>query len=100
MDLWGFTLLFDKIVNGPDMSSTAFIEPLPIIDFVNQLLNRDISSRPLSDADRVKVRFCSFPLFLNYCVSEFLMNYVIKFSQYVNSFPCCLFLCQIYFYFV
>lgn len=64
MDLWGFMLLFDKILNGPDMSSTAFIEPLPIIDFVNQLLNRDISSRPLSDADRVKVRFRSFPLVL------------------------------------
>ena len=41
-----------------DMSSTAFIEPLPVIDFVNQLLNRDVSARPLSDADRVKVRFC------------------------------------------
>ncbi|MBA0773782.1 hypothetical protein Gotri_009035 [Gossypium trilobum] len=39
-----------------DMSSTAFIEPLPVIDFVTQLLNRDVS-RPLSDADRVKVRF-------------------------------------------
>ena len=38
-----------------DMSSTAFIEPLPVIDFVTQLLNRDMSSRPLSDADRVKV---------------------------------------------
>lgn len=38
-----------------DMSSTAFIEPLPVIDFVAQLLNRDVSARPLSDADRVKV---------------------------------------------
>ncbi|KAL5647749.1 hypothetical protein ACJX0J_042104, partial [Zea mays] len=37
-----------------DMSSTAFIEPLPVIDFVAQLLNRDISVRPLSDSDRVK----------------------------------------------
>lgn len=46
------------------MSSTAFIEPLPVIDFVTQLLNRDVSARPLSDADRVKVRssiyFCVF----------------------------------------
>lgn len=42
------------------MSSTAFIEPLPVIDFVNQLLNRDVSSRPLSDADRVKVRSVYF----------------------------------------
>ncbi|GAV70787.1 PAZ domain-containing protein/Piwi domain-containing protein/DUF1785 domain-containing protein/Gly-rich_Ago1 domain-containing protein [Cephalotus follicularis] len=39
-----------------DMSSTAFIEPLPVIEFVNQLLNRDVSSRPLSDADRVKIK--------------------------------------------
>lgn len=54
-----------------DMSSTAFIEPLPVIDFVTQLLNRDVSSRPLSDADRVKVcphffvqfEFCKLLLF-------------------------------------
>ncbi|KAK4479261.1 hypothetical protein RD792_014772 [Penstemon davidsonii] len=39
-----------------DMSSTAFIEPLPVIDFVCQLLNRDVSSRPLSDSDRVKIK--------------------------------------------
>ncbi|PIA26674.1 hypothetical protein AQUCO_09100081v1 [Aquilegia coerulea] len=39
-----------------DMSSTAFIEPLPVIDFVTQLLNRDVISRPLSDADRVKIK--------------------------------------------
>lgn len=53
------------------MSSTAFIEPLPVIDFVTQLLTRDVSSRPLSDADRVKVcphffvqfEFCMLLLF-------------------------------------
>ncbi|KAJ7970200.1 Protein argonaute [Quillaja saponaria] len=39
-----------------DMSSTAFIEPLPVIDFVTQLLNKDVSSRPLSDADRIKIK--------------------------------------------
>ncbi|KAJ6672756.1 EUKARYOTIC TRANSLATION INITIATION FACTOR 2C [Salix viminalis] len=39
-----------------DMSSTAFIEPLPVIDFVTQLLTRDVSSRPLSDSDRVKIK--------------------------------------------
>lgn len=39
------------------MSSTAFIEPLPVIEFVAQLLNREVSARPLSDADRVKVRY-------------------------------------------
>ncbi|KAM0945217.1 hypothetical protein DsansV1_C10g0100351 [Dioscorea sansibarensis] len=39
-----------------DMSSTAFIEPLPVIEFVAQLLNRDVSARPLSDSDRVKIK--------------------------------------------
>ncbi|CAK9164365.1 unnamed protein product [Ilex paraguariensis] len=39
-----------------DMSSTAFIEPLPVIDFVTQLLKGDVSSRPLSDAERVKIK--------------------------------------------
>ncbi|XP_010940262.1 protein argonaute 1A [Elaeis guineensis] len=39
-----------------DMSSTAFIEPLPVIDFIAQLLNRDVQARPLSDADRVKIK--------------------------------------------
>lgn len=38
-----------------DMSSTAFIEPLPVIEFVAQVLGKDVSSRPLSDSDRVKV---------------------------------------------
>ncbi|KAF7124999.1 hypothetical protein RHSIM_Rhsim12G0136400 [Rhododendron simsii] len=39
-----------------DMSSTAFIEPLPVIEFVTRLLNREVSTRPLSDADRVKIK--------------------------------------------
>ncbi|KAL3618099.1 argonaute 1B [Castilleja foliolosa] len=39
-----------------DMSSTAFIEALPVIEFVSQLLSRDISARPLSDSDRVKIK--------------------------------------------
>ncbi|KAF6166948.1 hypothetical protein GIB67_030641 [Kingdonia uniflora] len=39
-----------------DMASTAFIEPLPVIEFVAQVLGRDILSRPLSDADYVKVK--------------------------------------------
>ncbi|KAL5975230.1 hypothetical protein ACLOJK_031909 [Asimina triloba] len=39
-----------------DMSSTAFIEPLPVIEFVAQILGKDVSSRPLSDSDRVKVK--------------------------------------------
>ncbi|KAG0487287.1 hypothetical protein HPP92_009382 [Vanilla planifolia] len=37
-----------------DMSSAAFIEPLPVIEFVAQLLGKDVLSRPLSDADHVK----------------------------------------------
>lgn len=40
-----------------DMSSTAFIEPLPVVEFVAQVLGKDVSLRPLSDADRVKVEF-------------------------------------------
>jgi eukaryotic translation initiation factor 2C len=50
-------LLTNLIFYSADMSSTAFIEPLPVIDFVTQLLKRHVSAQPLSDADRVKVRF-------------------------------------------
>ncbi|KAH7681813.1 eukaryotic translation initiation factor 2C protein [Dioscorea alata] len=39
-----------------DMSSTAFIEPLPVIEFVAQILGKDVLSRPLSDANRIKVK--------------------------------------------
>ncbi|KAJ6827225.1 putative protein argonaute PNH1 [Iris pallida] len=39
-----------------DMSSTAFIEPLPVIEFVAQILGKDVLSRPLSDSDRVKIK--------------------------------------------
>jgi hypothetical protein len=38
-----------------DMASAAFIEPLPVVEFVGQLLGKDVLSRPLSDADRIKV---------------------------------------------
>lgn len=37
------------------MSSKAFIEPLPVIEFVAQILGKDVHLKPLSDADRVKV---------------------------------------------
>ena len=37
------------------MASAAFIEALPVIEFVAQLLGKDAISRPLSDSDRVKV---------------------------------------------
>ncbi|XP_057959828.1 protein argonaute 10-like isoform X1 [Malania oleifera] len=39
-----------------DMSSAAFIEPLPVIEFVAQLLGKDVLSRPLSDSDRIKIK--------------------------------------------
>jgi eukaryotic translation initiation factor 2C len=39
-----------------DMSSTAFIEPLPVIEFVAQILGKDVISRPLSDANRIKIK--------------------------------------------
>ncbi|XP_043717889.1 protein argonaute 10-like [Telopea speciosissima] len=39
-----------------DMSSAAFIEPLPVIEFVAKLLGKDVLSRTLSDSDRVKIK--------------------------------------------
>ncbi|XP_047058856.1 protein argonaute 1D-like [Lolium rigidum] len=39
-----------------DMSATSFFEPIPVIDFVGQLLNTDFHSRSLSDAERVKIK--------------------------------------------
>lgn len=39
-----------------DMSSTAFIEPLPVIEFIAKVLNKDVVTRPLSDADRIKIK--------------------------------------------
>ncbi|XP_024967443.1 protein argonaute 10 isoform X2 [Cynara cardunculus var. scolymus] len=39
-----------------DMASAAFIEALPVIDFVAQLLGKDVLSRPLSDSDHVKIK--------------------------------------------
>ncbi|KAJ4722546.1 Argonaute family protein [Melia azedarach] len=39
-----------------DMASAAFIEPLPVIEFVAQLLGKDVLSRTLSDSDRVKIK--------------------------------------------
>ncbi|KAJ4708350.1 Protein argonaute like [Melia azedarach] len=39
-----------------DMSTTAFIEPLPVVEFVAKILDKDVHSRSLSEADRVKVK--------------------------------------------
>lgn len=41
--------------DGSDMSASAFIEALPVVEFVAQILGKDVRSRPLSDADSVKV---------------------------------------------
>ena len=45
------------------MSSAAFIEPLPVVEFVAQLLGKDVMSRHLSDSDRIKVLFQFYILF-------------------------------------
>ncbi|KAG9132726.1 hypothetical protein Leryth_014011 [Lithospermum erythrorhizon] len=39
-----------------DMASAAFIEALPVIEFVAQLLGKDVLMRPLSDANRIKIK--------------------------------------------
>ncbi|KAL7251682.1 hypothetical protein ACSBR1_013521 [Camellia fascicularis] len=39
-----------------DMASAAFIEALPVIEFVAQLLGKDVISRTLPDSDRVKIK--------------------------------------------
>ncbi|KAJ1431555.1 Ribonuclease H-like superfamily [Sesbania bispinosa] len=39
-----------------DMASATFIEPLPVVEFVGQLLGKDVLSRQLSDADRIKIK--------------------------------------------
>ncbi|KAF5176317.1 argonaute like [Thalictrum thalictroides] len=39
-----------------DMSSAVFIEPLPVIEYIAQLLGKDVFSRILSDSDRVKIK--------------------------------------------
>jgi eukaryotic translation initiation factor 2C len=37
-----------------DMSSTVFIEPKPVLEFIQDLLHKDLT-RSLTDSDRVKV---------------------------------------------
>ncbi|KAL5729468.1 Protein argonaute PNH1 [Ranunculus cassubicifolius] len=39
-----------------DISSATFMEPLPVIEFVAQILGKDVLTRPLSDSDRIKVK--------------------------------------------
>lgn len=59
------------------MSSAAFIEALPVIEFVGQLLGKDVLSRPLSDSDRVKVLSLSGNVG---CFSSILLHLIIRFS--------------------
>lgn len=63
------------------MSSTAFIEPLPVIEFVAQLLNRDVSARPLSDSDRVKVGFICLSQECSKCFLYFLSPEMVHLDQ-------------------
>jgi hypothetical protein len=67
------------LIHLTDMASAAFIEPLPVVEFVGQLLGKDVLSRPLSDADRIKVHSdmegtCEVHL-LCYQYWSFLKNY-------------------------
>ncbi|XP_020104416.1 protein argonaute 10-like isoform X2 [Ananas comosus] len=39
-----------------DTSAAAFIEPLPVIDFVAQILGKGALTRPLSDSDHLKIK--------------------------------------------
>ncbi|GAA0149641.1 translation initiation factor [Lithospermum erythrorhizon] len=39
-----------------DMASAAFIEALPVIEFVAQFLGKDVLLRPLSDTNRIKIK--------------------------------------------
>ncbi|KAK4490521.1 hypothetical protein RD792_001201 [Penstemon davidsonii] len=39
-----------------DMSARAFFEPISVAEFVGKHLNRDLTARPLTDQDRIKVK--------------------------------------------
>lgn len=57
-------MLLTGILNpcfGTDMSSTAFIEPKTVMEFIGDLLNKELT-RSLTDADRMKVLISSFAL--------------------------------------
>lgn len=60
------------------MASAAFIEPLPVIEFVGQLLGKDVLSRQLSDSDRVKVPFISWLLTLEIGLQLSLGHFLIE----------------------
>lgn len=54
------------------MAAAAFIEPLPVIEFVAQLLGKDVLSRQLSDADRIKV--LPLPFLIYYLLGKYLVS--------------------------
>lgn len=60
------------------MSCTAFIDPLPVVEFVAQILGKDVSNRPLSDADRIKVYFQNN---FRICTQHFIIFKLFIFSQ-------------------
>nr|DAD32509.1 TPA_asm: hypothetical protein HUJ06_011360 [Nelumbo nucifera] len=45
-----------RILSVTDMSASVFVKDLPVVDFVHQTLNKNPSTRPLSDADRLKIK--------------------------------------------
>lgn len=55
-------LIMTANFHDADLSSTVLVEPLYVIEFASQLLNRDVSCRTLSDADCAKVYFLFFLL--------------------------------------
>lgn len=66
---------FWNCISYPDMSSTAFIEAISVIDFVAQILNKDVYSRPLSDADRIKVLCVFWILFFFFFLKQVFSGY-------------------------
>jgi len=56
------------------MTSAAFIEPLPVVEYVGQLLGKDVLSRQLSDADRIKVLAWTNLVYFIFCAVIKLYN--------------------------
>lgn len=57
------------------MSSTAFIEPKTVMEFIRDLLNKELT-RSLTDADRMKV-----------CLLVFSVSVTLNCSSYFTSDP-------------
>ncbi|KAK2443989.1 protein argonaute [Trifolium repens] len=54
--LINFTFDENVIEYEPTFPLSAFIEPLSLIDIVAQILRKDVYSKPITDADRVKIK--------------------------------------------